>query len=134
MNILEAARWLAFADSDLKAGRALLNDPDHFPRQVCFFGQQSAEKALKAILILLNIEFPFTHDLDRLRDLIPDGWRVKAKHPDLAGLTVWAVEARYPGDMPGATEAETHESMWIADAVYQAVAEDLHQYLKTDNF
>ena len=44
----------------------------------------------------MEIEFPFTHDLDRLRDLLPEGWRVKTEFPDLAELTIWAVEARYP--------------------------------------
>jgi putative DNA methylase len=28
-----------------------------------------------------------------LRNLIPAGWQVKDEHPDLAGLTEWAVEA-----------------------------------------
>lgn len=50
MNTLEAARWLAFARSDLDAARALLSDPNHYPRQVCFLAQQSAEKVLKSVL------------------------------------------------------------------------------------
>ena len=128
MNAAEAARWLAYARSDLDAARALLNDPDHYPRQVCFLAQQAAEKALKATLVLLEIEFPFTHDLDRLRDLIPPGWPVKTEHPDLAGLTIWAVEARYPSDMPDVVEDDAHEALQIAEAVYQNVANDLHRY------
>jgi HEPN domain-containing protein len=128
MNAAEAARWLAYARSDLDAARALLNDPDHYPRQVCFLAQQAAEKALKAALVLLEIEFPFTHDLDRLRDLIPPGWPVKTEHPDLAGLTIWAVEARYPSDMPDVIEDDAHEALQIAEAVYQNVANDLHGY------
>jgi HEPN domain-containing protein len=96
MNAPEAQCWLAYARSDLDAGNALLRDPQHYPRQACFFAQQAAEKALKAILVLLEISFPYTHDLDRVRDLIPAGWRVKTAHPDLAALTIWAVEARYP--------------------------------------
>jgi HEPN domain-containing protein len=84
MNVPESKRWLAYARSDLDAAHALLRDTDHYPRQVCFLAQQAAEKALKAVLVLLEIEFPFKHDLDRLRDLLPEGWRVKSEYPDLA--------------------------------------------------
>ncbi len=77
MSAVEAERWLAYAESDLRAARALLDDPDHFPRQVCFLSQQAAEKALKAVLVLANVDFPRSHDLDYLRDLVPGGWHSK---------------------------------------------------------
>jgi len=67
------------------------------------FAQQSAEEALKAILVYLQIEYPFSHDLDRLRNLIPDEWSLRTKHADFADLTEWAIESRYPGDWPEAT-------------------------------
>jgi HEPN domain-containing protein len=129
MNGPEANRWLAYARSDLDAGRTLLDGHEGYPRQVCFLGQQSAEKSLKAVLVLLEIEFPFIHDLDRLRDLVPEGWRVKVACPDLAGLTVWAVEARYPGDLPDVVKADAQEALQAAEAVYQTVAEDLKEHL-----
>jgi HEPN domain-containing protein len=131
MNALEAERWLAYAHSDLNAGLALLRAPDHYPRQSCFLAQQAAEKALKAILVLLEIEFPFTHDLDRLRDLLPEGWRVKSEQPDLADLTIWAIEARYPGDVPDVIEADARHALQLAGAIYQTVADELQAYLKT---
>jgi HEPN domain-containing protein len=34
--------------------------------QLLFHAQQAAEKALKAILILEGVDFPFTHNLQRL--------------------------------------------------------------------
>lgn len=129
MNVPEARRWLAQARSDLDAGRALLAGHVGYPRQVCFLAQQSAEKALKACLVLLGIEFPFIHDLDRLRDLIPDGWRVKIDRPDLASLTVWSVEARYPGDVPDVVKADAEEALRTAEAVYQGVSEDWEKHL-----
>ena len=131
MNAPEAERWLAYAHSDLSAGLALLRAPDYYPRQACFLAQQAAEKALKAILVLLEIEFPFTHDLDRLRDLLPEGWRVKSEQPDLANLTIWAIEARYPGDVPDVVEADARHALRLAEAVYQTIANELQEYLKT---
>lgn len=91
---------------------------------MCFLAQQAAEKAIKAIFVLLNRDFPYTHDLDRLRDLLPDEWSVKTAHPDLADLSVWAVETRYPGDMPAVVEAEARAAVQKADAVYQRVLDD----------
>jgi len=53
------------------------------------------------------------HDLDRLRDLLPEGWRVKTEFPDLAELTIWAVEARYPGHLPDVAEADARHALWM---------------------
>ena len=103
----------------------MLRDPDHFPRQVCFLAQQSSEKALKAILVLLEIDFPFTHDLDRLRDLVPQGWEVKSRYPELAELTIWAVETRYPGAMPDVLTSDAEQALNVATGLYQTVAEDM---------
>jgi HEPN domain-containing protein len=130
MNIPESKRWLTYARSDCDAAHALLRDPDDYPRQVCFLAQQAAEKALKAVLVLLEIEFPFTHDLDRLRDLIPEGWRVKIECPDLADLAIWAIEARYPGDMPQVVEADAHDALQTAEALYQTISDDWQAFTR----
>lgn len=73
MKADEARRWMAYAKSDLDAAYALLESGEFFPRQVCFMAQQAGEKALKAILVFLEIPFPQIHDLDRIRELIPAG-------------------------------------------------------------
>ena len=81
------------------------------PRHICWLSQQSAGKAIKAILVFLAIEFPRRHDLDALRNLVPNDWQVKTEHADLAMLTEWAVEARYPGDWPDATAADARAAV-----------------------
>lgn len=96
MKASEARRWMAYAKSDLDAAYTLLESEEFFPQQVCFMAQQAGEKALKAILVFLEIPFPKTYDLDR----IPEGWKVKERFPQLYDLSVWAVDSRYPGDMP----------------------------------
>lgn len=58
MKVSEARRWIAYAKSDLDAAHALLEKGDFFPRQICFLSQQAGEKALKAIPVLLGINFP----------------------------------------------------------------------------
>ena len=111
----EARRWLRYAREDLMAAEALRQQPNAAPRHVCWLSQQAVEKALKAVLVFLEIDFPRSHDLDVLRNLIPEGWRVHVEHPDLADLTEWAVEARYPGDWPEATQVDAANRPATAD-------------------
>lgn len=77
------------------------------------------------MLVLLQIEFPFTHDLDRLRDLLPDGWRVKRDYPDLADLSIWAVEARYPADMPEVLAADAYRAVHVAEGILFSIEGDM---------
>ena len=125
MNANEAKLWLSYDRSDLEAASTLLEKGDFFPRQICFLAQQAGEKSLKAILIFLGINFPKIHDLDRLRELIPDGWKVKEKYPQLYDLSVWAVEARYPGHTPDVTEYEARETLQLAQSVFDTVSTEL---------
>ena len=73
----DTARWLRHAEEDLTTAETFLGHPHMPPRQSCWCAQQSAEKALKAVLIFLQIDFPRTHDLDTLRDLVPESWQLK---------------------------------------------------------
>src|SRR5690349_23031669 len=109
MNPNDAKIWINYAETDLRAAHALLESKEFFPRQICFLAQQYGEKAIKAILIYAEVKFPKHHDLDRLRDLVPKGWKVKEQFSDLAELTIWAIESRYPGDTPDVTEREARE-------------------------
>lgn len=47
-----ALRWLEYAKDDLQAATVIFSSADVAPRTACFLSQQSAEKALKAILLL----------------------------------------------------------------------------------
>ena len=94
------------------------------PRHACGLAQQAAEKALKAVLVFQQIDFPRSHDLDALRNLIPEGWAVKTRAPDLAELTEWAVESRYPGDWPDATTAEAAAAVTQARGVVDCICAD----------
>jgi HEPN domain-containing protein len=127
MNADESKIWLNYAETDLRAAQALLESSEFFPRQICFFAQQCADKSIKAILVFEEVNFPKSHDLDRLRDLIPDGWKFKEIFPDLAELTIWAIESRYPGNTPDVVEAEARETLLLAQAVFDAVKEELEK-------
>lgn len=124
-HVQEAERWLVYAGDDLAAAEVLAGDPHVSPRQACWLAQQAAEKALKAALCFLRIDFGKTHNLDLLRNLLPQGWSVKEKHPDLAELTAWAIEGRYPGDWPEATPEDARMSLDTARSVLEVTQRDL---------
>jgi HEPN domain-containing protein len=127
---LELTRaWLRYAREDLEgAEHVVANLPTLAPRHACFFAQQSAEKALKAVLIFLQIEYPRLHNLDELRDLIPAGWSVKTDYPTLKPLAVWAVEARYFSELPDATPDDARETTRQARTIYASVTADLVEH------
>jgi len=100
------------------------------PREACLLAQQAAEKVLKAVLIFLQIEFPKTHNLDLLRNLMPPDWAVKTNPADLADLTAWAVEGRYPGDWPEATAEDARRALEQARTVVQAAEDELARVAK----
>ncbi len=49
---------------------------------------------------------PFTHDLDALWNLLSGSWAVSTRPADLAELTEWGVESRYPGEWPEPSAAD----------------------------
>lgn len=124
----EVRRWLRFAREDLETAELLVRESRIRPRHACWLAQQAAEKALKGALASQQIPFPFRHDLDALRNLLPDGWVVKLQCPDLAELTEWAVEARYPGDWPDATAGDARSAAEQARGVYACVTRDLSEH------
>jgi HEPN domain-containing protein len=89
--------WLDKARKDLHFAKEALRQGEDFTDVACFHAQQSAEKTLKAYLVWLKIEFPKTHLLGDLLDLIAqedlslENWR-----EGLQAMTPFAVETRYP--------------------------------------
>ncbi len=121
----EARQWLQYAAEDLVTAERIAVSRTMPPRNACYLAQQTAEKAIKAALVFLRIPFPFRHDLDFLRDLLPTDWRVKTEHPNLSTLTIWMTEARYPSGSPDASKADARAATRQARAVYESVRTDL---------
>ncbi len=125
--VKQAHRWLQFSEEDLYVAQRLLAVDPPAPRHVCWLSQQAAEKALKAALTLEEIEFSFTHDLDALRNLLPHSWNVQTSHADLAELTEWATETRYPGDWPEPDGADAVRAEAEARAVHYSIASEFRR-------
>jgi HEPN domain-containing protein len=122
-----ALTWLAYALGDLDATRSRRGDPQR-PRIVGFNAQQAVEKALKAAIILEGQEPPGTHDLDELRNLLRGSWSVRQSHPQLVGLSGFAVEARYPADMTPVTPIQSATAVRQAMAIVRGIREDFERH------
>jgi len=85
--------------------RLLVQDAE-FSEAVAFHAQQAVEKSVKALLVARQVEFPKTHDIERLLELVAlgDGPLAEAL-ADAAELTPFGVEYRYPGEYVPVTAA-----------------------------
>ncbi|MBM3270430.1 MAG: HEPN domain-containing protein [Candidatus Sericytochromatia bacterium] len=120
--------WLSYAMSDLSLAERLSNDSGGAPWQACFHAQQAVDKAIKAILVLLQIEFKKSHDLASLAALVPPDWAIAEKLAEVAELTPWAVEARYPGDWPDATDRDAMEAVAKAKLILEGILADFGRH------
>lgn len=108
--------WLENARADLALARIEL-PPGGLYEHLCFHAQQAAEKSLKAALLALGTEFPFTHNLQALIDILPAGLQVPDDVARAVDLNPYAVATRYPGELEPATEEDRREAVSAAEAV-----------------
>ena len=109
----------------MEQARHIVEQDDFAPRHAAWLSQQAAEKALKALLVFERVDFPRTHDLDLLSTLVPLKWGVHGLEVDLARLTEYAGDARYPGDWPDISEGEAREAVDDAARLLAKVRSDL---------
>ena len=116
--------WMNRARSNLVRARSRI--PGAYLEDLCFDAQQAAEKAIKAVMIARNIEFPYVHDLDQLLTLLEEtGQRVPDEIHRAEGLTRYATAARYPGMERPVSEQEHAEAVAVAETVVQWAEERL---------
>jgi hypothetical protein len=79
------------------------------------------------VLIYQGAAVPWIHDLDRLRNLIADpaAWSVTQTPLDLASLTAWGTEARYPQEQAEPEAAAAAAAIAVAQQVLWLVMADL---------
>ena len=82
-----ARSWFQVANEDILTADQLMQYEDPVLRSVCFHCQQAVEKYIKGLIIYLDGDFSYTHDISRLldelrkyekdlslEDLEPDSW------------------------------------------------------------
>ncbi|MFW6163351.1 MAG: HEPN domain-containing protein [Planctomycetota bacterium] len=110
--------WLNRARSNLAAARLTKDSEDVYPEDVCFEAQQTVEKAIKAVLLWKQLDVPKVHDIAHLLTLMAGcGIDIPARIAPAAGLTDYAVVARYPDHGPGLSNEDSEAAIDCAEAV-----------------
>jgi HEPN domain-containing protein len=112
-----AQEWLRRAKGNL----ALAKQPkpkEAFWDDLCFDAQQAAEKSIKAVLVHRKIDFPKTHNIRALLELVdPTGSQISKEIWQAIDLTNYAVETRYPGPAEPVTRNEYRQAVALAQKV-----------------
>lgn len=130
-DIDDAHRWMRQAAADLATARDIASSHSY---AACFFAQQAAEKAVKALQIAASGMLPRTHSLGRLTELTKDVVREfdeAAARRRAAQLDRLYTETRYPDAIPDTIPAEyftrqdADDAIAAADRIVQAVVRAL---------
>jgi len=119
----EAELWLRDAQSDLALASVKKTQNMRYAH-LCFHAQQTAEKSLKAILIIIGHPVPRTHDLSFLLDQLPTTLPLPIELIALPVLTKFAVLCRYPGQDEIPISSRDHrQAVALAEATIRWAAQ-----------
>lgn len=111
-------QWITKAENDLKNAAHTLKIRSGCPTDtVSFHAQQCVEKYLKAFLVYKGIDFPRTHDIERLLALLPENIWLRLSIEQQRTLTAYATLTRYPGEYETIPLAEAQQSVRLARRV-----------------
>jgi HEPN domain-containing protein len=105
--------WIDRAKSSFELAQSKIIRHIHY-EDLCFQLQQSAEKALKGLLIYYGVEPEFTHNIEILIDELIKFTEIPENIKATTDLTIYAVTTRYPGEYDAITKGEYEASVKIA--------------------
>lgn len=112
-----AQTLLSLAADDEFMARSLLPVEGVTDAGLGFHCQQAVEKALKAVLAMRGVEFPYTHDLEALVELCEEHEiDVPEDLSDVDSLSPFAVRLRYGAAAPTGLDRD-QALRWAASAV-----------------
>lgn len=124
----EILNWLAEARADLKHCKVSIDAGDY--SWACFAAQQAAEKALKSFILHLLGVYPHSHDLVKLYKMVMDHINLGVKLNDLAILSAYYTQARYPNaglERPSEeiTREQAERALKIAEGIINEVSKTI---------
>jgi HEPN domain-containing protein len=128
-NFKAAKKWIDKALNDMRAADIILSAESFVPYDVvCFHCQQAVEKFLKSYLVFNNIDFPFTHNLITLSELIfksNSDSNIKKVFACLDVLEPYSVASRYPDDIGVLQREDAVETRSALRDVYEWLSNEL---------
>lgn len=93
------------------------------PWALGFHAQQAVEKAIKAVLTVLSVEYPRTHNLALLMDLLRQrGQRLPPDAAELPRLTPFGALLRYDEDQQFEASPVQVDRAWMRNCVERTLA------------
>lgn len=130
----EALRWIKTAESDFEAASLLKREGKH--AHACFFLQQSAKKALKALFYFHGLD-PWGHSLRKLIEHLKEisdslYYEFKPLIEEAIYLDRFYIPTRYPNGLPELTpeEAFTARDSKDAEGIASKIIEKIRKLLK----
>ncbi len=112
-----ARRLLAAAENDELMAKSVLPVPGVTDAGVGMLAQQAVEKAIKAVLAAKGTEFPFTHNLEQLRDFAKESVvELPTTLDGMEALTPFASDERYGAETPLSLD-RGQALRWVAAAI-----------------
>ena len=120
--------WMEFAEADF--ARAQTDVEGAMPWNHCFDAQQTAEKALKAVMVARGVPAPRTHDIGELMGALRKGGvAVPASLNAADDLSDYAAQTRYPGPFL-VTQADRKRAVRAAAAVLEWAKAEIERAAK----
>ncbi|MFH1937585.1 MAG: HEPN domain-containing protein [Bacteroidota bacterium] len=114
--------WLFKAKRDLDTAKIILSELPEYDDMIAFHCQQTIEKALKAYLIHLDIEFRPVHDLGYLMNLISTkDLNFEPFFDKVDEISRYAVQIRYPDAMITLSGSQIKDAVETADQLLKLV-------------
>lgn len=116
-NLALAGELVFEAGAKLKTARLLARHADFAP--ACFYAQQTAENALKAVLIALDVPYARMHHLDQLLEAIPqpDRRALVPVRDRILELDKMYLPTRYPDALGGRAPSKIFTSLEARSAI-----------------
>ena len=126
------SEWLNFAQRDYDVALHLSKTFYPMPvENICYNCQQSAEKAMKGILILHSGDYPRTHDIESLHDLCEQAGTDFGISPSMTRtLTRFATKSRYPDEVYDFTDSDAELGLKYSAQVLSQAKEVLENAKK----
>ncbi len=122
-DIIEKVKhWIDLAEEDLRTAKFTLKMKSNIPfRIIAFHCQQCAEKYIKALLVYHIIDFPYTHDIEKLLEMTPKEYNLSAKLMKAGDLTDYAVSKRYPDYYQKLSKQNALDAIALAEMVRDVI-------------